>query len=198
MRKSLAVLAAAGMLTILSGCGTSGGEDDASDTTDPAETTTTEAEGVEVEAWADSFCGSFSTWLDEIQAASSGVADEVVPGDIGSAKTAISNLFGTASAATEGLIEDLEGAGAPAIDDGDQLVDDLVTKFEAFNDAALAAQADTEALASEDVASFQGAADELTTRFQDEVNTVADSFAEIDADYPSPELNAALSASCDF
>lgn len=192
MRTSLAVLAAAGMLTILSGCGTSSGEDDA------AETTTTEAAPIEVEAWADSFCGSFGTWLDAIEAASSGVADEVVPGDIASAKTAISNLFGTASTATEGLIAELEDGGAPDIDDGDQLVDDLIAKFDAFNEAAQAAQADTEALANEDIASFQGAADELTTRFQDEVNTVADSFGEIDTDYPSPELNAALTASCDF
>ena len=211
MRKTLSILAVAAAVTFLGACGASGGSDDAKSddptTTvapkdDAEETTTTEAEEdadtVEVAEWADSFCGSFSTWLDEIQTASSGVADNVTPGDIESAKTAIADLFGTASEATQTLISDLESAGAPDIDDGDQLVDDLIEKFQAFDDAAQKAKSDTEALASDDIATFQSEADELTTTFQDEVDTVADSFSEIDAKYKSEELNSELESACDF
>ncbi|WP_421120059.1 lipoprotein [Aquihabitans daechungensis] len=208
MRKTLSIVAAVAALSFLGACGASGGSDDAkaddpTTTAAPEEettTTTTEAESdaVEVADWAESFCGSFSTWLEEIQTASGGVTENVTPGDIDSAKTAIADLFGSASEATQTLISDLEDAGDPDIDDGDELVDDLIEKFEAFDAAALEAKTDTESLATDDIATFQAEADELTTRFQDEVNTVADSFSEIDTKYPSEELNTELNSACDF
>ena len=206
MRKSLLAVLAIASLAFVSACGASGGSD-SSDTTSaeapttteaPEQTTTTEAAGVAVEDWADSFCGSFSTWLTAITAASDSAGDGVTPGDIQSAKDALATLFGSASTATQTLISDVEAAGAPDIEDGDQLVDDLITKFQAFDDAAQAAAADVEALGTDDLATFQAEADKLSTTFQDEVNTVADSFSEIDAKYPDSDLNAALTKSCDF
>jgi ABC-type glycerol-3-phosphate transport system substrate-binding protein len=213
MRKLLAILTAAALLTLLGACGTSGGNDDAGSdettttaaadetTTAPEEeeTTTTEAESdaVDVDEWAAGFCGSFSTWLDEIQAASSDVGSQVTAGDLESAQAAISTLFGTASDVTETLITDLEDLGAPDIDDGEQLVADLGDKFQGFVDAADTAQADTDAL-DLDPATFEEQANGLVERFQAEVSAVGDSFGEIDAAYPSPELNAAISESCDF
>ncbi len=213
MRKSLSIVMAVAALAFLGACGASGGSSDGekSDTTTTAaaeetttteaeETTTTEPEGdvVTVDDWAETFCGSFGTWLDDIQTASSGVGDKVTPGDVGSAQTAIADLFGDASGATQTLISDLEAGGAPDIEDGDQLVDDLIEKFQAFDDAAQSAKSDIEDLDTSDVATFQDEADKLTTQFQDEVQTVADSFSEIDAKYPSTELNDALNSSCDF
>ena len=202
MRKFLTVLVTFGAIALLGACGASGGSsdgasDDSTTTEAPAKTTTTKP-AVTVDAWAASFCGSFGTWLDEIKAASSEVGGQVTPGDLESAQTAIADLFGTASGATQTLIDDIEGAGDPDIEDGDQLVDDLITKFEAFDSAAQDAKADTEALATEDFDTFQAEADELTTRFQDEVDKVADSFGEIDTKYPSEELSDALVSSCDF
>jgi len=214
MRKTLSIITVAAALTLLGACGASGGSDGSSDekttttaadkdavtTTEAEETTTTEADddAVEVAEWADGFCGSFTTWLEDIQSASSDVGGQVTPGDIESAKTAISGLFGTASDATQTLISDLEAGGAPDIEDGDQLVADLIEKFEAFDAASQDAKADTEALATDDIATFQADAEELTTRFQDEVNTVADSFTEIDANYPSQELNDEITSACNF
>lgn len=208
MRKLLAVLLAGALLTVLGACGTSGGDEDAdattteaTDATEPTEeeTTTTEAavEAVAVEEWAEGFCDAFSTWLDEIQTASSEVGSQVTAGDVESAQTAVAGLFGTASEVTETLISDLESLGAPDIDDGDALVDDLTEKFQGFVDAADTAQAETEAL-DLDPSTFEADADALIARFQDEVSKVGDSFAEIDVDYPSPELNAAISSSCSF
>ena len=208
MRKTLSILVTVAALSFLGACGASGGSDgakadDPTTTAAPKEettTTTTEAksDAVDVAEWADSFCGSFSTWLDAIQAASSGVADNVTPGDIDSAKTAIADLFGTASDATQTLIDEIEGAGDPDIDDGDKLVDDLTEKFQAFDSAAQTAKSDTEALATDDIATFQSEADDLTTTFQDEVDKVAESFSEIDTKYPSEELNTELNSACNF
>ncbi len=207
MRKTLSILLAVAAIGFLGACGASGGNDDTTSddpTTTAAQkeetTTTTEApdESVAVAEWADSFCGSFSSWLDEIKAASDGVGNNVTPGDIESAKTAIADLFGTASTATQTLIDELEAAGDPDIEDGDQLVDDLIEKFEAFDTAAQKAKTETEALATDDIATFQSEADALTTTFQDEVDKVADSFGEIDTKYPSTELNSELNSACSF
>jgi len=209
MRKTLPILVAVVTVGFLGACGASGGSDNASSdkaattTAAPKEettTTTTEADNdtVEVAAWADDFCGNFSAWLDEIQSASGDVASKVTPGDIESAKTAIADLFGTASDATQTLISELESGGAPDIEDGDQLVDDLIEKFQAFDDAAQKAKTETEGLASDDISTFQSEADQLTTTFQDEVNKVADSFTEIDQKYQSSELNSEIKKSCNF
>lgn len=213
MRKTISIVAAVAALTFLGACGTSGGDDSSSvdptttaatseetTTTEAEETTTTEAESdtVEVAEWATSFCGSFDTWLSEIEDASNSVGGSITPGDAEGAKDAIAGLFGQASDATQTLIAEMEAAGAPDIEDGDQLVDDLIEKFNAFDEAALDAQADSEALATDDLTAFQSEAEELTTRFQDEVNTVADSFSEIDTKYPSQELNDELTSACNF
>lgn len=205
-RKSLTAVVAIAALSFVSACGTSGGDDssstkdsDATTTAAPKATTTTEASStVAVDDWAEDFCTNFSAWLDDIKSASSDVGSQVTPGDIESAQTAIAGLFDSASQSTQELITALEDSGDPDIEDGDQLVNDLIEKFQAFDDAAQAAKADTEALATDDIATFQADADQLTTDFQEEVNTVADSFSEIDAKYPSQELNSALSSSCSF
>ena len=203
--KTLTAIVAIAALSFVSACGTSGGsdgdakKDDATTTAAPKATTTTEADtSVAVDEWAADFCGNFSSWLDDIKSASSDVGSQVTPGDIDSAKTAISGLFESASQSTQELITAMEEGGSPDIEDGDQLVDDLIEKFQAFDEAAQTAKSETEALATEDVATFQADAEKLTTTFQEEVNTVADSFSEIDAKYPSQDLNEALSSSCNF
>ena len=204
MRKFLTALVAIAAFALISGCGASGGSDSSANTAAPTTTaaakpttSTTEARSaVAVAAWADDFCGNFTTWLDEIKAASADIKDQVTPGDIGSAQQALVTLFGNASAATQKLINSLDQGGSPDVDKGDQLVADLVSKFEAFDKAALTAQSDAKALTSTDVTTFQSDADELTSRFQAEVTKVGDSFGEIDTKYPSSELNAALNSSC--
>jgi len=184
------------------GCGTSGG-DNASDTSTSSSTstststTTTTVATIEVEEWAATFCGNFGTWLDGIQAASTAVGSQVTAGDFASAQTAISGLFGTASEVTGVLITEIEAGGAPDIDDGEGLVDDLVDRFGQFVSAADQAKADTDAL-EVDPATFEADAKELTDRFSAEVESVGESFDQIDADYASADLNAALTKECAF
>lgn len=222
MRRSLSALLAVLALVFVSACGASGGDDDAAD-----ETTTTEASGdatttsepdedddtttttedddeqpsgdlVEVEAWADDFCGSFETWLDEVQAASGSVTDSITPGDMEGAKAAIINLFGTVATHTETLIGDIESGGAPDIDDGDDFLDDLIVKFEDFHAAIETARAEAETVSTSDPVAFQNEFTELLATFQTETETVGNSFSELDAKYSDRDLNAAVESSCDF
>ncbi len=224
MRRSLSALLAVLALVFVSACGASGGDDDAAEETttttiaddttedtaaedegdDDDETTTTESDdepsggGVEVEAWADDFCGSFETWLDEVQAASSGVTDSITPGDMEGAKTAIINLFGTVATHTETLIGEIESAGAPDIDDGDDFLADLIVKFEDFHAAIETARAQAETVSTTDPVAFESEFTALLATFQSETETVGNSFSELDAKYSDRDLNAAVESACSF
>ena len=214
MRKTLGTLVAVLSLTLISACGASGSDEDAdtttteassetteatTETTEAEETTTTEEEssgdGVAVDEWAEGFCGNFSTWIEDIQTASSDVSSGLAPGDVEGGKAAIVGLFETASVTTEDLIGTLEEGGAPDIEDGEGLVEDLTGKFVDFNDAIEAAKGEAENLPTEPQA-FSTEVSTLVSAFQDEVTEVSGSFAELDAKYPSRELQAALSESC--
>lgn len=213
MRKTLATSAAT-VAILLSACGASGTQDEASPTTDgptttQEETTTTEDTttttesdvpdgAIGVDDWAEDFCGNFEGWIGDIQGASESVADDIEPGDIQGGKDAIVNLFEVASTETESLIADIEAGGVPDVEDGDQLVDDLTSKFEDFNGAIEDAKAQAETIPVDDPAAFQTQVTELTGTFETEVTAVGESFSELDAKYPSRELQSALSSSCNF
>lgn len=223
MRRSLSAFLAVLALVFVSACGASGGDDDAAEETttteasgdatttsesgeDEEETTTTSEDDdeqpsgdlVEVDAWADDFCGNFETWLDEVQAASENVTDSVTPGDMVGAKAAIIDLFGTVSTHTETLIGEIESGGAPDIDDGEDFLADLVVKFEDFHAAIETARAEAETVSTTDPVAFQNEFTELLATFQTETETVGNSFSELDAKYSDRDLNAAVESSCDF
>jgi hypothetical protein len=202
----------------LGACGASGSDDDADDTTttavaDDADTSTTEDEQddttttteesasgdlVDVEVWAEQFCGDFEGWLDAITAAGESVGDAVQPGDIEGAKTAIVGLFDDVADETDTFIEALEEGGAPDIDDGEAFLDDLVEKFEAFRDAMVTAGDQAEAADTSDPAAFQATITELISDFQTETETVGASFSELDAVYGDRDLDAAVDEACTF
>lgn len=226
MRKTLACLLALFSLTFVAACGASGGSDAKQETTTTAgsskatttsggDTTTTEGsttteastttdggstngDAVPVDTWADDFCTGFGGWITDIKTLGTNASKGVQPGDIEGAKAAIVKLFGDASDRTKTLIDDVDAAGVPDIKNGDQLVEDLKVKFEAFDTAIAQAQSDAEGLATNDPQAFQTKVKALTTQFSGEVQKVGDSFSELDAKYQSAELNSALSSSCNF
>lgn len=212
MPKTLTALAATAVL-LLGACGASGTQDEQAATTTDAgteetttttsgATTTTEsnvADGAtDVDDWAEDFCGSFEGWISNIQDASAEVGADIEPGDIQGGKDAIVNLFELASAQTENLVSDIEAGGVPDVEDGDKLVDDLTSKFNDFNAAIEEAKTQAEAIPIDDAAAFQAKITELTGTFETEVLAVGESFSELDAKYPSRELQSALSSSCDI
>ncbi|HEX2577431.1 MAG TPA: hypothetical protein VHK88_13835 [Aquihabitans sp.] len=217
MRKPTATLLAVLAVVALAGCGASG-EDDASDTTAaapttteaPADETTTEADGdetttteeeasgdaVPVEDWAEDFCGGFDTWIGQIQEAGAQVSEGITPGDLEGAKAAFVDLFDTAAAETDTLIGVLADSGSPDIEDGEGLVEDLTGKFEEFKTAIEDAGAEAEAVPTDDPTAFQEQVEALGQTFQEEATAVGDSFGELDSKYPSQDLQSALSESC--
>lgn len=212
MRKTIGAFLALFALVLVTACGASGGDDakdtttttkaagDGTTTTEGEETTTTEGGGdtADVEDWAKDFCGSFGDWLAKIQEESGKVGDAVTPGDVAGAKQVIVDLFGTVSDETESLMDDIDAAGVPDIDNGGDFVDDLKGKFQDFDDAILAAKSKAEGLDTADPTKFQTDVEALVTDFQSEITAVGESFGELDSKYPDQDLQVALKSSCDL
>lgn len=191
--------------------GTTTTEPDDTTTTEPDDTTTTETDDttttepepegggdVEVDVWAAEFCGNFTGWITALETASTGVSEGLTPGDIEGGKAAIVGLFNTVSDETSSLITSIEAGGAPDIDEGEALVDDLLVRFGDFGDAIDTAEVDAAALPIDDGAAFQSEVNAITTTFEAEITEVTDSFAALDTEYPSADLQSALTESCNF
>lgn len=203
MRKSLTIVVLAASLALLGACGSSGGSDEGSaeestTTTEKATTTTTEAAASDVETWAAAFCGSIDTWLTTIQTSTEAVGQDVQDGDGAGLQAAVAEVYGTMSTATQTLIASIDAEGPPDIDDGDKLQEELLDKFQAVDDAAVATKAQIEGAATDDIATLQSQIDELGVAFQTEVEKATTALADLGDTYPSPELDAAVNASCDF
>lgn len=204
MRKHTLALLAAFSIFFVAACGASGGEsssNDDSSTTEAAETTETtepEAEKVPVDEWAEGFCGDFSAWTATIEDVGDNIASDITPGDLEGARTAIEGLFGDVAAETQSLVDSLESSGTPDIDDGDQFVADLSEKFQGFIDATNASKEAAAEIPIDDPTTFQTEFTSLFEDFQSNINDVGDSFGELDAKYSDPELQEALTSSCEL
>jgi hypothetical protein len=204
MRKFALALVAVFSLVFASACGASGGEESSNDdstTTEAGETTVTteaESEAIPVDEWAEGFCADFGEWTTTIENVGEDIASDITPGDLEGARTAIENLFGDVATETETLIESLESGGTPDIDDGDQFVADLSEKFQGFVDATNDSKAAAATIPVDDAAAFQTEFTQLFEEFQSNINDVGDSFGELDATYSDPDLQEALTNSCDL
>lgn len=201
MRKIVASALAMLSLTMAAACGVAGSETTSTTKatqTTAAETTTTEtpSDVVSVTEWADGFCETFGDWLDGIKQAGDNAGTGLSGGDLEGAKEAIVGLFDSASSVTRTLLTSLSEGGSPDIAKGDEFVEDLMGKFEDFDQAISAAKDGTNALDTTDRAKFGKDVKALLATFDKETADVGDSFGELDTKYPSSELQAALS-SCD-
>jgi hypothetical protein len=222
MRKAFALPAAVMVaLTLTASCAASGGDDAASDTTAaPEETTTTVEEtttteattteattteatttgggDVDVDEWAEGFCGDFEGWLAALETASQDVGSDLGAGGLEGARAAILDLFDTASDETVALRTSIEEGGAPDIDDGEGLQEDLATRIDAFNDSIVGARTQLEGIPTDDPAAFQAGVLDAVTTFEAEATEIGDSFAELDRTYDDPDLLEALDSNCSF
>ena len=203
MRKFVLALLALLSPVVVTACGAPGGESSSerdSPTPEAAGDTTTEpeAESVPVADWAEGFCGDFSAWSTTIENVGDDITSDITPGDLEGARTAIEGLFGDVATETQSLIDSLESSGTPDIEDGDQFVADLSEKFQGFVDATNASKEAAAEIPIDDPTAFQTEFTQLFEDFQSNINDVGDSFGELDAKYSDPDLQEALTNSCDL
>lgn len=222
MRKFFSLLFALGALTFLAGCGASGGDDEAAgndttttvapstteaiegtSTTEPPEATTTTTAGSvtggarDVDSWADDFCLSFQGWLDGLQTSSEAAVEAMREVNLPQGKAGILALLEDVGAQTSDLVTELESNGYPDVTGGEDLVAELIDRFNAFEAAIKTAHTQAETIPTNSPEEFQTQIESVMGAFQDEVTVVGDSFSELDVRYPDPDLQAAL-LSCDI
>jgi hypothetical protein len=106
-------------------------------------------------------------------------------------KEELTGFFEDATAAAEQAASEVEDAGTPDVENGEEIAGALSTAFDNVSAALADAASDVDALPTESEESFQAAAEELSTSFQDDVSSIGEGMDEL---AESPELESAAEA----
>lgn len=134
-------------------------------------------ETVSASAWASTVCTAVSDWVSTIQEQSTSLATEFQSGSPEEGKEVLTGFIGDAVAETETLIEEVEGAGVPDVEGGEEFADELSTAFTDARDILSDVQTEVEGLPT-DPKGFQEAASEIGPRVQEALGAVGQSVAE--------------------
>ncbi len=197
-RRSVWAVACVAPLLVIGACG---GDDDqptvtTATTVATTSTTTTIVETSPVGAWVDRFCAAFETWSEATRIAPETNVQGVEPGDVEGARQAVVELYETMDRDTEILVEALRETAPPDVDEGEEIVADLETRFEGFRETVAGARTSAEGLPVDDAEAFRAEVRDLVAGVNAELAEVGLSFAELDERFPAPELRAALVETC--
>lgn len=152
---------------------------------------------VTLERWARGFCASFRSW--QTAAAESGeevTAELAETSDPATVRDSLVSLLETISTRTQSFAAAVRGGEVPDVDDGQQLrealakrFDDLAATFAEFRDQAAG-------IDIEDPDRFQAEVDAVVASMTDGQDQIAQSFEEIDRQFPDPAFQQALREAC--
>jgi hypothetical protein len=132
--------------------------------------------------------GFTSTVVEGQAAVQEAAAGTVSPED---GKAELTSFFDDATAAGEQAASEVEDAGTPDVENGEEIADALSTAFDNVSAALSDAASDVDALPTDSEESFQNAAEELSTSFQDDVSSIGEGLDQLGE---SPELESAAEA----
>jgi hypothetical protein len=184
MRRIWLLTCAAATALALAACGGGGGggEGGGEAAVDPA-------------TWVDQVCTALVSWRDDVQASAGELGSAVQ--ESASAEDLRSQLSGFLSdvvARTDDLLEEVDGAGTPDVDQGEAIRTDLQGVLGDVREVLAKAEEDAQSLPTDDLASFASAAQELGTSIQTGIQDVGTTFDDLNAKYDVPELEDAFQA----
>lgn len=135
------------------------------------------ADTVSAEAYAADVCGAMQDWITGIQERTQEIGESFTSGDPEEGKQVLVDLMTEMSDATGQLASDVEDAGVPDVEGGEEAADTLVSAFEEIQGILEDAQADVEDLPS-DPQGFQQGAQELGPTIQNALQSVGESIEE--------------------
>jgi len=166
--KRLSMLAAVAALALFVGaCG--GGDDDGGGGGEGSDET------VSAETYAADICTAVGSWVTAIQEGSSEIATSA---DASSGVEALQSFLEDAVNETETLISEVEDAGAPDVDGGEEFADQLRSAFDEAKTVLEGARDDAADLPTDDPAAFSTAAAELGTSVQEALGAVGTELSE--------------------
>jgi hypothetical protein len=163
--RRLRVLAAVAALALLVGaCG--GGDDDGGEEG---------GDSVSPETYASDICTAVGDWVTAIQEGASEIATSA---DASSGVEVLQSFLEDAVTETEALISEVEDAGAPDVDGGEEFADQLQSAFDEAKTVLEDARDDAADLPTDDPAAFSTAAAELGTSVQEALGAVGSELSE--------------------
>jgi len=175
--KTLAFALATAALAVASGCG--GGGDSSGSAASP-------------ETWAADICGAASTWMNDIGAQSESL-DDTMSGaaSIEDVRDRLVAFVDDAIERTDQMLSEIDDAGSPDVDNGEQLADDFLEVLAGFK-TALEEVRTTAAGLSDDPAQFAEGAQQIATAMAAAGSEIQTGLNELQQSAGSDDLDAAF------
>jgi hypothetical protein len=136
------------------------------------------SDGVAPEAYVKSICESVGSWVSGIQAESGALNEAVSGGDAAVAKQKLDEFLGTTVTLTDTLLKDLDEAGVPDVDGGEEFAKDMISTFEEAKTALEDAQGQVAALPEDDPTAFQTQAQALGASIQETMSNLGSTLGD--------------------
>ena len=130
--------------------------------------------GVDPEVWADDICSAAQDWISALVEGQSSLATPESPAE---GREVLGGFLESAVEETESFISAVEDAGAPDVEEGEALADELNTALEKAKEVLEEALADVEGL-SDDPEEFASQATELGASAQEALSSFGEGFSE--------------------
>ncbi len=167
---------------VLGACGGDGGGDEPPAGEDPAETVT-------AQEYATDICGALDAWVTASQDRASSLTGVLNPTDTPeNRRDVLAGYIDGVIDDTEALLDDVQAAGVPDVDGGEQIAGQIADAFDSVRTELEQTRDDVDALPTDDPAAFTAAATQLGTSIQTSLTAVGTSVSGIS----EPELNQAF------
>lgn len=145
-------------------------------------------------AWVQDVCTGLTGWLQELQRESTGLQQSVgaTPGDLNSAKADLVEFMTNAVGSTDEMIDEVQAAGAPDVDKGDEIQSGLEDGLDEIRQAFADAKTQAEGLSVDDPAAFAQGAEELSASLQEAGEKAEGSLNDLGERYDAPSLDKAF------
>ena len=133
---------------------------------------------VAVDTYADDVCKSLSFWVQDIQDRAATITEGIDPADLKAGKERLAQFISDTVQGTEELIADVEAAGVPDTDGGEQAANQIQSGLKEVKTILEGAEDDIAALPTNDPQAFGTGAQQIASSLQE---ATAEAAASIDA-----------------
>jgi hypothetical protein len=148
-----------------------------------------EDESVSVDDYANDLCTALISWTEAVRTSQTELQESAQPGRSPvDDREALQQFVDQAVAASDQLVEDVEAAGAPETEDGDEAADAFRAAAEDTRRELEDAQDDVGELPTDSPRAYRSAVDELVTDLSGTLDGIDDHLQDVDA----PALERAL------
>ena len=144
---------------------------------------------VAVDDYANDLCTALTGWTEELRDRQTELQEGAAPGQSPEAdRDALQRFVDGAVAASDGLVEDVEAAGEPDIEDGEEVADAFRAAVEQTRSELEDAQADVTDIPTDSAQAYRAAVEEFVAQIRGTLEGIDEQLQDVDA----PELDMAL------